>query len=236
MSQNTSKSQLEGEEEEPSFFSRHRLWILGGLVVAAGLGVSTLGKSKKTSRVQRRPEVVMIMPVIPPPVPPPPPPPQKVEPPPEQQEKEVAAEEEPPPDAPENKAPEAKPSEEALGTAIAGGDGSGLGLGGGGGGAGMIGGGSGGKTYSERGRWQSRFSRQLQELLQNDPILKFAKGSVVLRVWLDEAGRITRVALGGSTGDSSQDQALRQSALVGRLIEPAPTGTPMPVKLRFSAR
>ncbi len=145
----------------------------------------------------------------------------------------MAAEEEPPPDAQDK--PADKPAEEALGTALTGGDGtSGLGSGNGGG-NGMIGG-TGGRNYSERGRWQGKFGRAIQDILSRNPELKFAKGSVPFRVWLDESGRITRVTLNGTTGNSSQDEVLRSKALVGQVLEPAPPGTPMPVIMRFSGR
>lgn len=223
------------DDDEPGFFQRHKVVLIVSVLVLGIGGWFYANHKPSKSAPKRKMDVVMVMPVIAPPPPPPPPPPPKQEEPPPPDEKEVAAEEEPPPDAPEAKPAEAAPADEPLGTAIAGGDGSGLGLGGGKGGSGMIGG-HGGKSYSDRARWQGRFSRQLQALFQQDPVLKFAKGSVPIRVWLDESGRIIRVSLIGSTGDSSQDNALRQKALVGRMTEPAPPGTPMPVKLRFSAR
>ena len=145
----------------------------------------------------------------------------------------MAAEVEPPPDAQDK--PADKPADEPIGTAIAGGDGSGLGLGGGIGGTG-IGGTGNGRAYSERGRWQGKFGRAIQDILSRNSDLKFAKGSVPFRVWLDDSGRITRVVLNGSTGNAEHDDMLKNRALVGQVLEPAPPGTPMPVIMRFNGR
>lgn len=146
----------------------------------------------------------------------------------------MAAEEEPPPDAQDK--PSDKPADEPIGTALTGGDGtSGLGSGGGIGGMG-IGGNGKGRSYSERGRWQGKFGRGVQEILSRHAGLKFAKGSVPFRVWLDDSGRITRVVLNGSTGNPEHDDMLKNRALVGQVLEPAPPGTPMPVIMRFNGR
>lgn len=227
---------LTEDEEEPGFFQKHKLMlIVGALALGAG-GWFFMGSKPSKSAPKKKMDMVMIMPVLPPPPPPPPPPPKPPEPEPEEKkvEEEVAAEEEPPPDAPADK-PSDKPADEPIGTAIAGGDGNGLGLGGGGGGGGggMIGG---GKSYSERGRWQGKFSREIADALRRTPELKKAKANFPIRVWLDDTGRVTRVVLNGSTGDAKQDEALKNRALTGQMFEAPPAGTPMPVKLLFTAR
>lgn len=209
--------------------------IILGLIALGGGGYFAVNyKPSKDTKSKKKMDMVMVMPVLAPPPPPPPPPPPKEEPPPEEEkEEEMAAEEEPPPDA-QNK-PDDKPADEPIGTAIAGGDGSGLGLGGGIGGNGIGGTGT-GRGYSERGRWQGKFGRGVQEILSRHAGLKFAKGSVPFRVWLDDSGRITRVVLNGSTGNPEHDDMLKNRALVGQVLEPAPPGTPMPVIMRFNGR
>lgn len=223
------------DDDEPGFLRRNLGMIIFGLLALGGGGYYfATAKPSKASAPKKKLDMVMIMPVMPPPPPPPPPPPKQEEPPPpEEKEEEVAAEEEPPPDADK---PADKPADEPIGTALTGGDGSsGLGAGGGIGGMG-IGGSGNGRGYSERGRWQGKFGRSVQEILSRHAGLKFAKGSVPFRVWLDDSGRITRVVLNGSTGNSEHDDMLKNRALVGQVLEPAPPGTPMPVIMRFYGR
>ena len=223
------------DDDEPGFLRRHLVMIILGLIALGGGGYFAFNyKPSKDTKSKKKMDMVMVMPVLAPPPPPPPPPPPKEEPPPEEEkEEEMAAEEEPPPDAQDK--PADKPADEPIGTAIAGGDGSGLGLGGGIGGNGIGGTGT-GRGYSERGRWQGKFGRGVQEILSRHAGLKFAKGSVPFRVWLDDSGRITRVVLNGSTGNPEHDDMLKNRALVGQVLEPAPPGTPMPVIMRFNSR
>lgn len=224
------------DDDEPGFLRRNLGMIIFGLLVFGGGGYYfATAKPSKASAPKKKLDMVMVMPVMPPPPPPPPPPPKQEEPPPpEEKEEEMAAEEEPPPDAQDK--PSDKPADEPIGTALTGGDGtSGLGTGGGIGGMG-IGGTGNGRGYSERGRWQGKFGRGVQEILSRHAGLKFAKGSVPFRVWLDESGRITRVVLNGSTGNPEHDDMLKNRALVGQVLEPAPPGTPMPVIMRFNGR
>lgn len=84
-------------------------------------------------------------------------------------------------------------------------------------------------------RWQGQFHHGVQDILQSSPELGRAGGSVLCRLWLDESGRITRVVPDGSTA-SAADVALLQTALVGRQLDPAPPGTPMPVHMMFTAQ
>lgn len=223
------------DDDEPGFFRRNIVMIILAVLALGGGGYLYANHKPSKATKSKKLDMVMVMPVVaPPPPPPPPPPPKKEEPPPEEdkKEEEMAPEEEPPPDTP---AKVDKPAEEAIGTAIAGGDGSGLGLGTGSG----IGGGTqgiGGKSYSARAVWQGKFSRTIQDLLARNQELKFAKGSVTFRMWLDESGRVTRVALNGTTGSPQMDDVLRSRALTGQVLEPAPPGTPMPVIMRFNGR
>ncbi len=224
------------EDDEPGFLRRNLVMIaLISALLGGGAYAATHFKPSKSS-AKKKMDMVMVTPIAPPPPSPPPPPPPKEEPPPpeEKEEEEMAPEEEPPPDAQDK--PVDKPADEPLGTAITGnGPGDGLGIGGGSGGRGGIGG-TGGKAYSERGRWQGKFARSIQDILSSHPDLKFAKGSVPIRVWLDDSGRVTSVVLNGTTGNAAYDDTLKSRALVGQVLEPAPPGTPMPVILRFTGR
>jgi len=149
----------------------------------------------------------------------------------------MVAQEEVKPDEvkPDDKAPD-KPSDEPLGTALGGGDGSGLGLGGGGGGrGGMIGGG--GKGGSKWGWYAGQVQNRLADALRNNAMTKRAGFTNVIKIWADSTGRITRVKLTGSTGDSKLDSAIENEVFNGLVLtEPPPDGMLMPINLRLTAR
>jgi hypothetical protein len=143
----------------------------------------------------------------------------------------------------EEKPPEAKPVDEpppTLGTNIKGeGPGSIPGLGASGNGGGIrIGNGSGGRGG---GRWDA-FARGAQsrvaDALRNHPKSRVSiLRSQQFRIWIDATGRITRVELGGSTGNTVLDAALRNEVLNGlQLNEPLPQGMPLPIVMRISSR
>jgi protein TonB len=128
-----------------------------------------------------------------------------------------------------------KPADEPLGTAIGGGDGSGLGLGGGGGGRGMIGGG--GKGGSRWGWYAGQVQNRLADALRQHPLTKRAGFTNIIKIWSDTTGRITRVKLSGSTGDSKVDAAIENEIFNGLVLtEPPPDDMPMPINLRLTAR
>jgi hypothetical protein len=60
---------------------------------------------------------------------------------------------------------------------------------------------------------------------------------LTVRVWSDGGGRISRVQLVGSTGDTGLDGALRDEVLTGLQLQDAPPeGMPMPITMRLRAR
>ena len=146
-------------------------------------------------------------------------------------QEEVKPDEQKPDDKPAD-----KPADEPLGTALGGGDGSGLGLGGGGGGGGKIGG-SGSKGGSKWGWYASAVSNRVMEALKSNKITRKAKAVITVRIWPDSTGRINKVTLGSSTGDSAVDDAIKNQVLTGLVLnEPPPADMPMPINLRITAR
>lgn len=231
-------SHLDDDDDEPGFFRRNLVAILFG-TAAIAVGIYFLSGSKPSkSKPTRKNDVVMVMPVIAPPPPPPPPPPPKEEPPPEEKEEEMIAQEEVTPEdqKPDDK-PAEKPSEEPIGTAISGGDGSGLALGGNGRGNGTMLGGGGGKGGSRWGWYAGQVQNRIAEALRGNSSTRKAAATITVKVWADSTGRISRAALGRSTGNPQIDDAIRNQVLVGLVLnEPPPADMPMPINLRITAR
>lgn len=143
--------------------------------------------------------------------------------------------EEEPPEKPDNK-PDA-PKDEPLGTALVGnGPGDGLSIGSGGGGRSGIGG-SGSKAGSGWGWYQGVVKNRIESALGRNTTTKTADGSVIVQIWLDPTGRITKAALNGSIGDPAVDTAI-QDVLSGLDLNELPPDPPkpMPMKLRLNLR
>jgi outer membrane biosynthesis protein TonB len=224
-----------GEEEKPR--SKWPLMILGVGMVAGGYAFySSMSSAGDSGRRDAPPAPIRIQlpPPPPPPTPPPPPPPQA--PPPEQKMIEqvpVEAEESKPEPAPAEEAP-------AIGTNVSGNgpaDGFGLGRAGAEGrGGGRIGGGSRGPA-SKWGWYAGKVQSRIGQALKNHPRVRSAEMDLTVRVWSDGGGRISRVQLVGSTGDTGLDGALRDEVLTGLQLQDAPPeGMPMPITMRLRAR
>ena len=138
--------------------------------------------------------------------------------------------------------PDPKPMDEpppALGTGIKGdGPPDGFGLSGSGnggriGGNGLGNGRRGGPFDAFAGSVQSR----VRSAISNHRKTRAARipGSE-LRVWVDSTGRVTRVKVSPPTGDAAIDAALQGEVLPGMQLEPPPSGMPMPVVMRLTAR
>jgi outer membrane biosynthesis protein TonB len=60
---------------------------------------------------------------------------------------------------------------------------------------------------------------------------------VQVRLWTDAMGRINRVQLVSSTGNSELDALIRDQVLGGMTLrEPPPKDMPMPIVMRVTAR
>jgi protein TonB len=79
----------------------------------------------------------------------------------------------------------------------------------------------------------------VQAALRRDEKLRFAKFIGEMRIWLDSAGKITRVQLATSSGDPSMDSAVARVLTGLTLREPPPADIPQAVRelpLRVRAR
>ena len=85
------------------------------------------------------------------------------------------------------------------------------------------------------GWYYARIAAEIEEAFRSQKKMTAVSTRVELRVWADEAGRISRVQLVRSTGDSDLDRAI-QSVVGLRLREPPPRDIPMPMVARLTAR
>jgi len=228
------------EEEQPTFFQRHRL-ILAGLVLGA-LGFAiwlgrTLFEKTSDSRQTSRTITVALPPL---PSSPPPPPPTQTPPPPMEQRMIT---QDPIVDDIDFRPTEAAPADAANdGTAIATGivgdgprDGFGLRAHRGNKAAPTL-----ASQRSHGGRWgwyAAQVQRTVGKALQETPATRCAEFRIEARIWADHSGQITRARLSGTTGNSAWDQAITNQVLAGLILpEAPPPGMPMPIVLRLTAR
>jgi len=136
----------------------------------------------------------------------------------------------------ETSKPKAAPSRETLGTGIKGnGPGlAGLGATGNGGGFGGPGSGGGGSKW---GWYAGQVQGRVVEAFQRNSHTMTASLKIQVRLWADSTGRITRAKLDTPTGDPKLDAAIQNEVLTGlQLQEPPPSGMPMPIVMRLTAR
>lgn len=76
-----------------------------------------------------------------------------------------------------------------------------------------------------------------QKALSREKALKDKNYKVIVKVWLDGAGRVTRAALVDSTGDIRADEVLKDALRDMRALrEGPPADMPQPVKIRVTSR
>jgi outer membrane biosynthesis protein TonB len=225
------------DDQEISFFQKHKAIILCGLAVIIAGGV-WLGRKRFEQKPQLLAQDNFILANLPPP-PPPTPPSAPPPPPPQELKQEMITQEEVDPS--ETK-PEQAPGNDApalgLGTNIQG-DGSGDSFGlrankNAGSGAGQI---AIRKKSSRWGWYANQVQRAIAQALQSNDRTRTAEFRVEARIWADKSGRITRARLNGSTGIEGIDHAITNQVLAGLILqEPPPDGMPMPIVLRLTAR
>jgi outer membrane biosynthesis protein TonB len=229
------------DEEDRNFVQRHRGLVLIGVVLGLGGGVfygaHMLMGSHQSAPHKDDMMVVSLPPPPPPPKPPPTPPPQQAPTPEQQQQQDQKmVEQQPVQNEKKSEAPKEKPDAPApLGTSITGpGPGGDLGLGSGLGTGGDGTGGGGGTKY---GWYASEVQTRIADALRNNPSTRTASMNVVIRIWPDASGRITKARLSGSTGDPTLDATLRNNILIGmQLSDPPPADMPLPIVMRVSAQ
>jgi hypothetical protein len=228
------------EEDEPSFFQKHRVMIGCGFLAALAIAV-WFGQRlfEQNSRPRREQNFILVNVPPPPPLPPPPPPSQAPPPPPESDDNKMI--EQAPVDQMETKPDEtSKNQPPALGTSIQGnGSSDGFGLGAG---NGFVSGGGTGKTigHGTNSRWgwyAGQVQSAISQALQSNNHTRTADFRIVVRIWSDRTGRITHAHIAGSTGNAALDNAITNEILGGLILqEPPPDGMPMPIVLRLTAR
>jgi len=219
------------DQEERGFFRRYGIVGIGAALVAAGVTFVAQSFGRATAAPHRMPEVTMVKLIATPPPPPPSPPPQ-----PKLVEEKMV--EQMPVDSAEAK-PDDSPAAPAvdLGTSITGAGGpDAFGLSGNRG-SGMLGGGGSRGSGSRWGWYAAGVQTAIGDALRKNPRTREANFRVEARIWPDLTGRIARVTLTGSTGDTAVDTALKNEVLTGlQLKEPPPAGMPLPIVMRLTAR
>ena len=216
--------------------NKKRYWLyvprVIGIILSLliGLGVYRLAH-RFEKPVQTKKQIKQITMVQVPP-PPPPPPPEVKPPEPEIQEKIEQPKPEP---EPEPEQAEEPPPGEDLGVDADGAAGSdGFGLVGKKGGHGLLGGGGGNAVI-----WYGQqLHRQVADQLQRS-LGEKARGkrySVIVNIWVNAEGNISRAELGHSAGSGETDEALRAGLAGLRIKLQAPPGNiPQPVKIRIAS-
>ena len=217
-----------------------RRFVKPVLLVLAGAGLVALawhfaGEKAGVKRAQA-PQVTTVIPL-----PPPPPPPPPKEKPPEKVQEEARTPVEKPTEVPKpSEAP--KPSDNQPkqmtmdAAAQAGTDNFGIGAGDGGGMVGSGGGGSfGNSTYRQY------LGYLLQGAVERDKQVQASGGgsrfNVNLQIWMDASGRITKVTVAQSTGDSKLDDAVVAAVeAFGKVDQPPPLRAVYPALVKLYGR
>jgi periplasmic protein TonB len=195
-----------------------------------------LGGNDVPPRQVREITIVNITPPPPPPPPPPPQPEQKMIEQPKMAQPEIKEDKpvEKPKDEPAKDAKNDEPPGPLALDAKAVGPGDLFNLAGKPGGNPYGGGGGGGSRF---GWYASLVQAQIRNALDANSRTRKAVLQVQIRLWADGTGRVTRVQLVSSTGDSELDSIIRDQVLSGlTLREPPPKDMPMPINTRVTER
>jgi protein TonB len=230
------------EDEDSGGSSRRRYAVMAGTgaFVVALLVAGVIALLSGDKEPPRKVHEMTIVSIAPPPPPPPPPPPEQQ---PEQkmvdqtpvkqeiiEEKSVDIPKEAPPDSNNDPLP-GPPGLDDAGK----GPGDLLGRPGG---RGLIGSGTGGGGGSSRWGWYASIVQaQIEAALRANEKTRHAVMRIQVRLWSDGMGRVNRVQLVSSTGDSQLDAVIRDQVLGSlTLREPPPRDMPMPIITRVTAQ
>lgn len=219
------------------FIWLRRLPVVLGVVCTLLIVVAVYVLKDKFQKPPQTKKVVQQITMLQPP-PPPPPPPEMKPPEPEVPEEKI---EEPVPDkepapAPEesNEPPAAELGLDADGTAGS----DAFGLAAHKGGRSMLGGSPGSSILWYGGQIQRQLESSLQNLLADTAAMKTGNSySVIIDVWVDGEGRITRSELATGSGKGDVDQVIRAAlpkikAVIGKA---PPENMPQPIKIRLTS-
>jgi hypothetical protein len=89
---------------------------------------------------------------------------------------------------------------------------------------------------SQSGLYAAQVQSRIEEaLLQNNKTRTALISGVLIRIWIDNTGRVTRAQLVRPTANPLFDSAITNGVLTGlQLKEPPPSDTPMPIVLRVT--
>lgn len=227
------------DSRDPRSFLRYGAVIAVLVIVLGGVVLLFSGDD---SPPPRKVHEITIVTILQPPPPPPPPPPQQM-PEPKMVEQtpitEPAIKEEKPVEKPKDEpARDAKNDEPPPGPLSldqkAEGPGDLFNLGGKPGGTGLLGGGGGGSRW---GWYAGIVQQQIEAALRANNKTRNAVMQIQVRLWSDATGRVSRVQLVSSTGDTELDKVIQNEILAGlTLREPPPKDMPMPIVTRITAR
>ena len=80
-------------------------------------------------------------------------------------------------------------------------------------------------------------SSAFQQALARDKTLKGKNYKVMVKVWIDSSGKVTRSALVDSAGDARADEVLKEALNSMRALRDVPPADmPQPVKIRVKSR
>jgi TonB family protein len=220
------------EAQEPTaraIWLKRLMMTLAVLVVLGLLGYGLKGLFSGSAPHKKAITTIKLLPDTPPPPPPPKEPPKEQ---PKEQPKEVKVEPQPKPvetpPAEQLKMEDAAgegPSPFAAGTVNNEYKGGEVGN--------TIGGGGGHQFDWFAGLLKSR----IEDTLAKDAQLSSGKYKLVVHVWIRPNGRIERLELVGSSGDTAKDERIKAALnQMPALSEAPPEGMPQPVKLRITAR
>ena len=223
-------------EEKPARRWRRTVLIFVGVAlvtVLLGLLIAELTKPVEGKKKRAVQEISLLKP-------PPPPPPPKDQPPPPKVEVQEKIEVPQPDQAPDKQADTPPPGPDLAVDATGAPGGDSFGLVGKKGGSDLIG--SGGGNAGSRFAWygaliKERIQERIQEMMNKDKKLKRADYRIMVNVWVNAAGVVTRAELIDSTNDADMDSALKIALRnLPALREGAPSDMPQPIKLRITAR
>jgi TonB family protein len=215
-------------------------FIIGGVVaVLLVVGISGIIYVMKDKPEARKRQVQMVTLVKPPP-PPPPPEMKEQQPEPEEVMEETVPEEAPREDVAEDS--DAPPPGDLLGLDAEGGAGSdGFGLAARKGGRSLIGGNGGRENLLQKFAWYTRIVREELENLvrrhleENGGIPK-GELQTIVKIQLDEQGRVNAFKIEGSSGNTEMDRAVAKILETAAVNEPPPEEMPKIIKLKISSQ
>ena len=217
------------EKQQPAWLRWGVVLLCLAAAVMLGLWLKNFLSSDEPPKKQGLQQITLIKP------PPPPPPPEQK--PPEPVVKEEIKISEPDPE-PMDKADEPPPGPDLAVDAEGTGSGDAFGLVGKKGGADLIGGGRGGNPWAwYDGIVNEAINSAFQEALAREQALKDKSYKVVVKVWIDPRGQISRVVLADTTGDAKIDELMKDVLQNLRAIREAPPAAmPQPIKIRVTSR